>query len=154
MSIPRAVIVSVLLVVWSGPAWAQTNPCTAPLPPLTIVTASAQVAATIPQFSATFNGVLLVTEVDLFAFAKGASPSAAIPVATQTIPRAAWTLRPMTPDCYSTPAAFLFGVPANMELDLYARAKGPGGMSPWNLVPVPFGRPGEPAALTGVRAIP
>ena len=137
-------------------AWAQ-NPCTATKPPLTIVTSTSNVTATMADYNTMFNGQFVISDLDILVVPAGADPATATPVLTRNTARSAWTLVPGTSDCYQTPAPFLVTVTPNTTFDLWVRSNGPAGQKgPWQggSGAVPFGFPSAPAARTGVRATP
>lgn len=142
------------LLLFSTSAFAQTNPCTAPAAAFTVVSdPSRSLVATLKDYGTLLGGVPLWTDAELKAVVKGANPDTAPAVTNGTItnPKSAWVLVPGTADCYQigTVGQFLFGVPANTELDLYARVKSATATGPWS-APLPFGR-AVLSAPTGLR---
>lgn len=141
-----------MVCLWPALTFAQSNPCAAPLPPLTLVTSTAKVAAAFADFQSNFNGQPVWTDTELAVFTKGADPKTAIPVTGQAIPKSQWFLLGGTTNCYSTSTPFLFGVTPNQEYDLWIRAKG-SEVGGWG-GPVPFGRTGPPAVPMEIRITP
>lgn len=152
----RTLLIASLFLLLTAPALAQTNPCTATKPAVTLVTTTSQATVTMADYNATFGGQPVITDLDIAIFNSGADPNTATPVSTQNVLKASWTLVTGTTDCYQTPAPFLAKGTPNTVYDMWVRSNGPGGKGAWTggSGAVPFGLMGPPAARTGVRITP
>lgn len=131
-------------------AQAQTSPCAAALPPISLISASSKVVADFSDYTAQIGAW---TDTDIYIFPSGTSPLTGVQAGSITVAKANWTLQPSTSTCYGTPGpAFLLGVQPNTTYDLYVRTKraSDSAISSW-AGPVPFARQGPLVAPTGIR---
>lgn len=145
-------------------SWAQSI-CTTPPQTTTQITSTTRsaVAMTMTNFNDMFNGQQVVTDVDLQAFAKGADPNTAKPVAAAMFARSAVTVLDAATFCYRIVVPFLALVAPNTEYDLRTRLRGnvfnDAGVAslqfgPWSPTAIPFGRSAPTVAPTGMWITP
>lgn len=146
---------ALLAVCGAGPASAQTNPCTDPLPTTVLMNPSAMAVALDEQNVTQADGTPMVTEYQIGYFAQGVDPQAGgSPTQTTTVPKASMVLQAGTTNCYKLSPLVLAAIPIGQPFVAAVKARrvsADPGESAWSVVSNPFGRsavpgvPGRPA---------
>ncbi len=155
----RSLPFALLCLLFGTPVLAQTNPCTQPLPAGTIVSATSEIYATLPEHTASVSGVAVVDEYDFGFFLIGVDPQApgAAPVTKVTLPKSAWVLTTGTTNCYHAKPTELLAIPINADQRGALKARrttSSPAESGWSAATNPFGRMAAPAVPTGARVTP
>lgn len=145
-------LAALIAICGAGQASAQTNPCTAPLPPGVTLNPTTVLATLTEQNATQADGTPTVTEYLLGYFASGVDPNVGSPVQSMTIPKASWNLLAGTTDCYSLSPLIINNVPVVGQFVAHLKAKrttaGNVAESGWSGVSNLFGRSAVPV-VTG-----
>lgn len=147
-------LLSLIGILCSSPAIAQTNPCTVPATDLALVSSpAAKLIAQLPSHNTVLLGgtTPLTGGYELRYFFEGATA----PFTTVAISKVAFTLVPSTPDCYEATVTWPTPLTPNQRYRAVLIAKATSGLgladSAASELSNPFGRPAgsptSPAAL-------